>query len=62
MESTVTSMLADIEIELESSDIEDCHQIGKPDKANSKKTLFALQIEYIAKQHWSIEKNPEQMC
>ena len=34
LESTVISVLGDIDVEVESSDIEDCHRIGKPDKAN----------------------------
>ena len=36
LKSTVISVLGDIDVEVESSDIEDCHRIGKPDKANSK--------------------------
>ena len=40
LKSTVISVLGDIDVEVESSDIEDCHRIGKPDKANSKKTII----------------------
>ena len=37
LESTDISVLGDIDVKVESSDIEDCHRIGKPDKAESKK-------------------------
>ena len=40
MESTVISVLGDIDVEAESSDIEDWHRIDQPDKVNSKKTII----------------------
>ena len=40
LESTVISVLGNIDVEVESSDIDDCLRIGKPDKANSKKTII----------------------
>ena len=40
LESKVISVLGNADAEVESSDIEDCHRIGKPDKANSKKNYY----------------------
>ena len=41
LESTVTSILKDIDVAVDSSDIEDCHRFGKSDsKLKSKKLLF----------------------
>ena len=34
LKSTFISVFGDIDVEVESSDIEDCHRIGKPDKVN----------------------------
>ena len=50
LKSTVISVLGDIDVEAESSDIEDCHRIGKPDKANSKKAIIRFaKIKYCKK-------------
>ena len=41
LESTVTSILKDTDVAVDSSDIEDCHRFGKSDsKLKSKKLLF----------------------
>ena len=37
LEGTVKSVLGDIDVEVQSSDIEDCYQTGKLDKANYQK-------------------------
>ena len=39
LDSTVISVLADADIKVDSSDIKDYFQTGKPDKANSKKLI-----------------------
>ena len=41
-ESTIISVLRDIDVEVESSHIKDCHpdKIGKPDKANFKNAMI----------------------
>ena len=50
MENTVISVFDDIDVEVESSNIEDCHPIGKPDKANSRKTIISfVNREYCKK-------------
>ena len=49
-------MLGDIDVEVESSDIEDCRGTGKPDKANSKKTIIHFANRKYCKKAL-IEKN-----
>ena len=56
LESTVISVLGDIDVEVESSDIEDCRGTGKPDKANSKKTIIHFANRKYCKKAL-IEKN-----
>ena len=48
LEGTVKSVLGDIDVEVQSSDIEDCYQTGKLDKANYQKQWSVFQIENIA--------------
>ena len=45
-------MLGDIDVEVQSSDIEDYHPTGKPDKANYKEQWSVLQIENITKKYY----------
>lgn len=47
-------MLANIDVEYESKDIEDFHRIGKPDKANSKKKVISFaNRKYCKKTLWN---------
>ena len=40
LEESVISNLADIDVLVESQDIEACHRFGKPDKDKSQKTIL----------------------
>ena len=40
LEESVVSNLADIDVLVESQDIEACHRFGKPDRDNSQKTIL----------------------
>ena len=45
----VISVLGNIDVKVESSDIQDCHQIGKPDKVNYKKMIICFARKYCKK-------------
>ena len=47
LESTVTSILSDIDVNVESREVEDCHRIGKSNNG-SKKTI----IRFINRNYW----------
>ena len=50
LESTVTSILSDIDVNVESREVEGCHKIGKSNNG-SKKTSLDLSIGSISRKH-----------
>ena len=52
LESTVILVLGDIDVKVESSDVENCHQIGMSDKANPKETIIFFANRKYSKKHY----------
>ena len=56
-ESTVTSILSDIDVNVESKEVEDCHRIGKSNNGSKKTIIRFINRKYCKKallnwKHW----------
>ena len=56
LESTVTSILSDIDVNVESREVEDCYRIGKSN-SGSKKTIIRFTNRNIARKHYLTGSN-----
>ena len=57
LESTVTSILSDIDVNVESKEVEDCHRIGKSNNGSKKTIIRFINRKYCKKallnrKHW----------
>ena len=57
LEESVVSNLADIDVLVESQDIEACHRFGKPDRDNSQKTILDFVNRKTVRKFYLTRKN-----